>query len=137
MATSINIKGKITQIPGVYTRIKSGVKAQNALTSYGNACIIDTGLGAGFVGGAGISGVSRSGYGSVYEFSNLQDFRSMARGGVYWDLAEKLFNPAQGSLGVSKLFLIKDWSWVAMMIPMTIWFWLSLKWVDKNAGWES
>ena len=38
---------------------------------------------------------------------------------------------------VTKLFLIKDWSWVAMMIPMTIWYWLSLKWVDKNAGWES
>ncbi len=38
---------------------------------------------------------------------------------------------------VYKLFLIDDWSWVAMMIPMTIWYWLSLKWVDKNAGWES
>ena len=38
---------------------------------------------------------------------------------------------------VTKLFLIKDWSWFAMMIPMTIWYWLSLKWVDKNAGWES
>lgn len=38
---------------------------------------------------------------------------------------------------VAKLFLIDDWSWVAMMIPMTIWYWLGLKWVDKNAGWES
>ena len=38
---------------------------------------------------------------------------------------------------VTKLFLIEDWSWFAMMIPMTIWYWLSLKWVDKNAGWES
>ena len=38
---------------------------------------------------------------------------------------------------VANLFLIDDWSWVAMMIPMTIWYWLSLKWVDKNAGWES
>ena len=38
---------------------------------------------------------------------------------------------------VTKLFLIKDWSWFAMMIPMTIWYWLSLNWVDKNAGWES
>lgn len=38
---------------------------------------------------------------------------------------------------VAKLFLINDWSWVAMMIPMTIWYWVSLKWVDKNAGWES
>ena len=38
---------------------------------------------------------------------------------------------------VTKLFLIEDWSWFAMMIPMTIWYWISLKWVDKNAGWES
>lgn len=38
---------------------------------------------------------------------------------------------------VAKLFLIDDWSWVAMMIPMTIWYWVSLKWVDKHAGWES
>lgn len=38
---------------------------------------------------------------------------------------------------VPKVFLIDDWSWVAMMIPMTIWYWVGLKWVDKNAGWES
>ncbi|MES2637748.1 MAG: hypothetical protein V4605_10505 [Pseudomonadota bacterium] len=38
---------------------------------------------------------------------------------------------------VAKLFVIDDWSWVAMMIPMTIWYWISLKWVDKNAGWIS
>ncbi|OQW69582.1 MAG: hypothetical protein BVN34_04530 [Proteobacteria bacterium ST_bin12] len=36
---------------------------------------------------------------------------------------------------VAKLFLIDDWSWVAIMIPTTIWYWVSLKWVDKNAGW--
>ena len=38
---------------------------------------------------------------------------------------------------VTKLFLIEDWNWFVMMIPMTIWYWISLKWVDKNAGWES
>ena len=38
---------------------------------------------------------------------------------------------------VTKLFLIEDWSWFVMMIPMTICYWISLKWVDKNAGWES
>ena len=38
---------------------------------------------------------------------------------------------------VEKWFLIDDWSWFAMMIPMTIWYWVSLKWVDQNAGWES
>ncbi len=37
---------------------------------------------------------------------------------------------------VAKLFLIDDWSWLAMMVPMTAWYWLSLKWVDKNQGWD-
>lgn len=36
---------------------------------------------------------------------------------------------------VSKLFLIDDWSWFAMMVPITVWYWLSLRWVDRNAGW--
>lgn len=36
---------------------------------------------------------------------------------------------------VSKLFLIDDWSWFAMMVPISIWYWLSLKWVDRNSGW--
>ena len=36
---------------------------------------------------------------------------------------------------VHKLFLIDDWSWLAMMLPMTIWYWVGLKWVDKNQGW--
>ena len=36
---------------------------------------------------------------------------------------------------VVKSFLINDWSWFAIMLPMTIWYWISLKWVDKNQGW--
>ncbi|MEQ1637338.1 MAG: hypothetical protein ABL903_11650 [Methylococcales bacterium] len=38
---------------------------------------------------------------------------------------------------ISKLFLIDDWSWFAMMLPMSLWYWLSLKWVDKHIGWEN
>lgn len=38
---------------------------------------------------------------------------------------------------VKTLFLIDDWEWFAMMLPMTFWYWLSLKWVDKNRGWSS
>jgi len=34
-----------------------------------------------------------------------------------------------------KIFLIKDWAWFAMMVPMTLWYWISLRWVDNNAGW--
>lgn len=40
-----------------------------------------------------------------------------------------------GSGWVSKIFLIDDWSWVAMMVPITIWYWLSLKWIDNHHAW--
>jgi hypothetical protein len=37
---------------------------------------------------------------------------------------------------VSTLFLIEDWSWIAMMIPISAWYILSLRWMDTNDGWE-
>jgi hypothetical protein len=38
---------------------------------------------------------------------------------------------------VTTLFLIDDWSWIAMMAPVMAWYWMSLRWVDRNAGWPS
>jgi len=37
---------------------------------------------------------------------------------------------------VKQVFLIDDWSWLAMMVPMVIWYYLSLRWIDKNKAWE-
>ena len=37
---------------------------------------------------------------------------------------------------IGKIFLIDDWSWFAMMVPMTLWYWLALKWADKNSRWK-
>jgi hypothetical protein len=37
---------------------------------------------------------------------------------------------------VAKIFLIDDWNWFAMMVPITLWYWLSLRWIDNNSGWE-
>jgi hypothetical protein len=37
---------------------------------------------------------------------------------------------------VSTLFLIDDWSWAAMMIPICIWYILCLRWMDNNKRWE-
>ena len=37
---------------------------------------------------------------------------------------------------VAKLFLIEDWEWFLFSAPTTLWYWLSLKWVDKNRGWQ-
>jgi len=41
-----------------------------------------------------------------------------------------------GELG-TKLLVIDDWSWIAMMAPMTLWYILSLAWMDKHEGWIS
>ncbi len=37
---------------------------------------------------------------------------------------------------VTTLFLIDDWSWIAMMIPICIWYILSLRWMDQNKAWS-
>ena len=44
-----------------------------------------------------------------------------------------LFFASHGWL--TKIFLIKDWSWFAMMIPIIFWYWISLRWIDNNSGW--
>jgi len=41
------------------------------------------------------------------------------------------------SAWVKTLFLIEDWEWFTWTAPMNIWYWLSVKWVDKNRGWHS
>ncbi len=38
---------------------------------------------------------------------------------------------------IATIFLIDDWSWIAMMIPICIWYVLCLRWMDQNAAWET
>ncbi len=38
---------------------------------------------------------------------------------------------------VSTLFLIDDWSWFAMMLPICFWYILSLRWMDQNNAWQN
>jgi hypothetical protein len=38
---------------------------------------------------------------------------------------------------VTTLFLIDDWSWIAMMLPICFWYLLSLRWMDQNKAWEN
>jgi hypothetical protein len=37
---------------------------------------------------------------------------------------------------IATLFLLNDWSWAAMMVPIVLWYWLSLRWVDKHDYWK-
>ncbi|MEE9397572.1 MAG: hypothetical protein V3V31_11235 [Methylococcales bacterium] len=32
-------------------------------------------------------------------------------------------------------YYLEDWSWAAFMFPTALWYWLALKWVDKNSVW--
>ena len=31
---------------------------------------------------------------------------------------------------------LAEWSWAAMMLPMGLWYWLCLRWADRNALWQ-
>ncbi len=33
-------------------------------------------------------------------------------------------------------YYMDDWSWAVMMIALTPWYWLSMRWVDKNSSWD-
>jgi hypothetical protein len=44
-----------------------------------------------------------------------------------------LFSP--GHEWVAEYFLIDDWSWTAMMVPVIFWYWMSLRWMDSHGGW--
>ncbi|MES9898388.1 MAG: hypothetical protein ABW148_05120 [Sedimenticola sp.] len=46
-------------------------------------------------------------------------------------------NLISGSELIETLFLIDDWSWFAMMIPITLWYWLCLRWMDGNTAWST
>lgn len=39
------------------------------------------------------------------------------------------------NLLLGRLFLIDDWSWFVMMLPICVWYWLGFRWVERNQGW--
>ncbi len=47
-----------------------------------------------------------------------------------------LFGDAIGDIG-KQVLLIDDWSWVAMMVPITLWYIISQMWMDKHDGWNA
>ena len=36
---------------------------------------------------------------------------------------------------IVKIFLINNWNWFAIMIPIIFWYWISLRWIDNNSRW--
>ena len=46
-----------------------------------------------------------------------------------------LLGETLGEFG-KQVLLIDDWEWLAMMIPLTLWYFISLIWMDKHGGWD-
>lgn len=38
---------------------------------------------------------------------------------------------------VYMLFLIQDWSWFVVCSISTLWYWLCIRWMDKNTAWAA
>ncbi|MEO6682382.1 MAG: hypothetical protein ABIN48_06110 [Ginsengibacter sp.] len=116
MATKVNFKGRKVIEPGVYAQIKSGIPAKPNDFSFGDLAIIDTGSGKGFGGGSGINGVFANGLNSVYSFNDSDDFKNFVKGGLLYDLADYIFNPANNMPGPETVHIIR----AAQTIPSTI-----------------
>lgn len=115
MATEVNFEGKKIILPGVYSVVKSGIKNPPITLSYGNILIIDDGLGAGYGGGAGINGTLSNGIDNVYPVDNIEDFRTLTKGGYWYTLAKPLFEPQPqpGINGVSTVYYVRAATTVA------------------------
>ncbi len=109
MATEVNFEGRKITLPGVYSTIKSGVKNPPITLSYGNVLIIDSGSGANYGGGAGVGGELANGIDTVYPISNIDDFRTLTKGGPWYKLARQLFQPVQqpGIVGASTVYYVR------------------------------
>lgn len=107
MATQVYFNGKLRKLPGAYSRITSGEQNTPANLDFGKVLIIDTGLGAGFGGGSGINGALSTDKDSVYQFTDIDTYKSFLKGGLLWKMAEKLFFPYSGVTGVSTIYHVK------------------------------
>lgn len=108
MSTVVKFQGKNCIEPGSYAATTYNPTSVVNVANFGNAMIIDTGLSVmgdlEFAGGAGIKGVSAKGLKAIYEFTKWEDFAAFMGGGILSDIARKLFTPADGVLGIPKLY---------------------------------
>lgn len=107
MATVVNFNGKRIIEPGVYAQIKSGIPARPNNFSFGNLLLIDTGKGSKFGGGSGINGNFSNGLNSIYSFNDVDDFKGFVKGGLFYDLADYIFNPANNAPGPETVHIVR------------------------------
>lgn len=119
MATRVYFNGKERILPGAYASITSGEQNAPANLDYGKILIIDTGLGANWGGGSGVSGELKSGKDAVYQFDTIEQYKEFLKGGMFWKLAEALFFPYQNDNGVSRIYHVKAAETVAATMTFT------------------
>jgi len=108
MPTVVNFNGKKIIEPGVYAQIKSGIPAKPSNSSFGDLVLIDTGKsGKEWGGGSGINGEFANGVNSVYGFQDVDDFKQFNKGGLFYDLADYIFNPINGAVGPDTVYMVR------------------------------
>jgi len=122
MATEFIFDNKRIKLPGAYATIVSGENSTPIAADYGKVLVIDTGnLGATWGGGAGIDGELASGQDAIYQFTNLDDYRTFLKGGMFWKMAEGFFKPdiSSGALGASSVTHVKAATTTAATMTFT------------------
>lgn len=111
MATSFYFNNRKISLPGAYSTIISGESNVVRDLDYGKCLIIDTGIfGAGYGGGSGIAGEHASDKNAIYSFTDLESFRAFVKGGMYWKIAQALFQPDPNNAaatGISELYFVR------------------------------
>ncbi|MDA7514159.1 hypothetical protein N8508_00060 [bacterium] len=102
--------GKLYTEPVAKSKIISGVSNTGAPSSFGNICIIDTGLGATYGGGkgaidSGANGIQLNEF--LAEFNSASEMKNFVKGGVLWDLADYIYTPSLSSAGASTVYLAR------------------------------
>lgn len=109
MAEKNLFDGKLIREPGSAAKTEGGVQNAGAPLDYGKICILDTGSGASYGGGKS----SHDGAGTklnktdyINKVYSAREMRELVKGGILWDLADYIFNPANGAPGPSEVQII-------------------------------
>jgi hypothetical protein len=146
MGVEFQFNGRRIIEPGAYSQIKSGIPSRPDVISSGNLMIVDTGnqglqdialhtnpynfdypytgpnplVAINWGGGAGIDGQTSSNKDSIYRFDGIDDFKAFVKGGMWYDLADYIFNPSQKSTGPQQVFYVKAATTTAGQLNFTV-----------------